>query len=129
MAAKFFEIKETAIVTLSAQVLALPLIIYQFKRLSIISPFANILILPLIPYAMLLGFIANLVAILWEGLGRVLGVGVFLVLHYITSVIHFLAKFDFASIEVGKFSIFWVGGYYFILIVIYWLVTRRKEVE
>lgn len=123
----FFEIRETAIVTLSAQVLALPLILFHFKRLSIISPFANILILPLIPYAMLLGFIADLVAVLWESLGRILGVGVFLVLHYIVSIIHFLAKFQFASIEIGKFSVFWMIGYYLCLGLIYRFLTKRER--
>ncbi|MFC1686455.1 ComEC/Rec2 family competence protein [Patescibacteria group bacterium] len=123
----FFEIRETAIVTLSAQVFALPLIIFTFKRLSIISPFANILILPLIPYAMLLGFIANLVAVLWGGLGRFLGVGVFLILHYITSMVHFLAKFQFASIEIGKFSIFWVIGYYLCLGWLLWFLNKREK--
>src|SRR3989344_5346295 len=50
---------ETAIMTISAQMLVLPLLVYYFHSVSIVSLPVNIIILPLIPALMFLGFIAG----------------------------------------------------------------------
>ena len=47
-----------ALTTLAAQMLALPLIRYQFGNLSLAAPLANVVLLPMIPYAMLFGAVA-----------------------------------------------------------------------
>lgn len=48
-----------AIESISAQIMALPLIMYIFGEISLISIVANILIVPLVPLAMLLSFVAG----------------------------------------------------------------------
>lgn len=50
--------------SLTAQLLTIPLILYQFDQLSIISPISNLVILPMVPLAMLFGFIAGLAGML-----------------------------------------------------------------
>jgi len=49
--------REALTATLAAQILALPLILYQFGNLSIIAPLANVVLLPMVPYAIVLGFL------------------------------------------------------------------------
>src|SRR5690349_9892026 len=44
--------REALTATLAAQILALPLILYQFGNLSLIAPLANVVLLPVVPYAM-----------------------------------------------------------------------------
>ena len=124
----FFSLRETLGVTLSAQVLVIPLIIYRFGRLSIISPLANILILPLIPYVMLLGFLADLIAVFSHILGKVFGIGAFLILDYVIKVIHVLAQWKFASLNLAKIPWFLIIGYYLSLLVIYGIIKLRRYV-
>ena len=70
-----FGVRESLLMTLSAQVLALPVILLNFERLSLISPIANVFILPFIPLAMLLGFFSVF-------FGRIVGFFGYLVLFY-----------------------------------------------
>lgn len=50
-----FLIRENFIMTMSAQVFTLPVILYNFGRFSIVSFLANLAILPMIPYVMIFG--------------------------------------------------------------------------
>src|SRR5262245_63728932 len=47
--------REALTATLAAQILALPLILYQFGNLSIVAPLADVVLLPMVRYAMLFG--------------------------------------------------------------------------
>ncbi len=123
----FFSLRETLGVTLSAQVLVIPLIIYHFGRFSLISPVANVLILPLIPYAMLFGFLTNLLAILSDMLGKITGIVTFLILDYVIKIIHFLAQFRFASLNLEKISGLMLLGYYLLILIIYVIIKSRKK--
>jgi competence protein ComEC len=53
-----FGIKTILIATLCANLITMPLLLYEFQSISIISPLINVLILPLVPVIMLLGFIS-----------------------------------------------------------------------
>lgn len=70
---KFSGLKEVALMTISAQVAVLPLIIYYFGGFSFISLPANILILPFIPYAMLFGFLTGLTGMFYLPAGQIFG--------------------------------------------------------
>jgi len=50
----FFAIREAFVLTLSALVFALPIMIFQFGQVSLFAPFANIAVTWTIPIAMLL---------------------------------------------------------------------------
>ncbi len=56
----YFGLKNNLLVTMSAIVSTLPLIVYNFNTLSLISPVVNLLILPLVPLVMLFGFLSIL---------------------------------------------------------------------
>ena len=47
-----FALRENFVTTMSAIILTLPLILYQFKRLSTVAPIVNLLILSVIPPSM-----------------------------------------------------------------------------
>jgi competence protein ComEC len=76
--------REALTATLAAQILALPLILYQFGNLSIIAPLANVVMLPVVPSAMLFGAIALLGGMLWLPLGQWLAVIAYLFLAWLT---------------------------------------------
>ena len=68
-----FAIRESLLMTLSAQVTAVPLIVFYFDRFSLISPLANVLVAPAIPLAMLVGFIAVVAGTIFLPAGLLVG--------------------------------------------------------
>lgn len=102
--------------TLSAQALTIPLILYNFGQLSLVSFLTNVLCGWLIGYILSLGFLVILFSFLSESLGMLLTIlvlpflNIFLMLVKITSAIPF-ASLNFSS----KFSQLLVIIYYFLL--------------
>jgi competence protein ComEC len=66
-------LSELVVVTLAAQIITGPLILYHFGRFSLISLLTNLLILPVQPPIMVLGGLATLAGMLWLPLGQALG--------------------------------------------------------
>lgn len=95
---------DTVIVTLAAQVLALPFIVYYFGRLSPVSLLTNLLILPVQPLIMSGGMATVIFGIIWEPVGRVLAAIPWLFLTYTTAVVRLAAAVPLASVETGSFG-------------------------
>lgn len=66
-------LKETLVMTLSAQIFVLPLLIFYFGNFSVISLPANLVILPTIPVTMILGFAAGVAGLILPVAGQVVG--------------------------------------------------------
>ena len=99
-------IKEGILMTLSAQVTSLPIILLNFGRLSLVSPIANAVVVGLIPLAMLFGFAAGLLGVLgtvfpwiWP-LALLVGYGAWFWLELIIQLVGFFAKIPYASVDV-----------------------------
>lgn len=65
--------KENFIATASAQIMVLPVILYNFGRFSLLSLPANVLILPAVPLTMFFGFVAGILGLIWSRLGEITG--------------------------------------------------------
>ena len=92
--------------TLSAQLMALPIIVIAFGMFSNVALIANLLILPLVPLAMLMTFLTGLLAgipILGAALGTVTG----WILHYMIEIAKWLASQSWAQTEI---HIGWLAG-------------------
>ena len=89
---------EGLIVTLPAQVLTVPLLLYHFGQLSLASLPANLLVLPAQPAVMLSGGVALLGGLVWPALGRVVAWPAWLFLTYTLAVIEWLATAPWASL-------------------------------
>lgn len=107
-----FAIRESLLMTMSAQVTAVPLIVFYFDRLSLISPIANVLVAPAIPLAMLLGAIAVIAGWIFLPAGILIGFAAYGLLSYILWIAKTFAALPLASMEVGFFGIAFVGIYY-----------------
>lgn len=105
-------LREAFAMTFSAQIFALPVILYNFKRFSLISPVANVLVVPFIPFAMFFGFIAVICGYFSLGLGFILIFPAWLSLKYIVFVTDVLANLPLASFEVPWFSVLHLFGYF-----------------
>jgi competence protein ComEC len=123
---KVFGWLEILLLTLSAQIFVLPIILFNFQKLSLVSPLANLLILPIIPLAMILGFTAVLAGFIFMPLAIVLAWLAYLPLKYETLVINYLASLQYASV---KFNLSWpeVVIWYVILLVFLFYVRMKKN--
>lgn len=86
------------LVTLAAQVLTLPLILYHFGRLSLASLPANLLVLPAQAGVMAGGGVTLLAGLVSPGLGQLVGLIAWAFLHYTITIIRLLAEMQYASV-------------------------------
>lgn len=84
-------LKDLALMTLSAQIVVAPLLIYYFGNFSLISLPVNILILSFLPYAMLAGFLSGLAGMFFIPLGQLFGYIAWAITTYQVWVVNFFA--------------------------------------
>lgn len=106
---------DSFIVTIAAQITTTPLVVFVFHRLSVIGLLANFLILPAQPAVMILGGLATLTAMLVQPVGQIIAWVAWAFPQFTIVVVQSLARFPFASIEVGRFDILILFAYYALL--------------
>jgi competence protein ComEC len=108
--------REALTATLAAQILALPLILYQFGNLSIVAPLANVALLPMVPSAMLFGAIALVGGMIWLTLGQWLALPAYLFLAWLTEGARLFASMPYAAVQLPPFPLWVLLGYYVIVV-------------
>lgn len=109
------------IATIATQIAVTPLLLYHVGEFSTVSPLVNLLILPFVAGAMLLTFLAGMIALFFEPLAQVLGFIAYLALSYILLMSQWFAQVPLAAFWVPAFSFVWVPvGYIFLA----WLYKR-----
>lgn len=121
---EIFGIRESMTMTISAQVLALPIILFNFGRLSLISPLANILVLPFIPIAMLFGFFAVLLGYFFNFGSLILGFLAYLIMNLMILLVKFFAEVPLASLSLDWFN-WWMAVIYYFM-VCSWILKNIK---
>ncbi len=120
---------DTMAVTLAAQILALPIILYHFGNLSIIAPLANIVLVPVVPYAMMLGAIALIVGLICLPLGQLIAPLIaWLPLAWMTEGTRLLAEIPWAAVQLPQFPLWLLISYYGI-VTGWWLWKQRTSAE
>lgn len=85
-------------ITLAAQLLTIPLIVFHFHRLSLVAPVANVAIGWTMPYLMGFGWAAAVAGYLWLPLGFLPAWVCWVMLTYILRIVESAASFPFAGI-------------------------------
>lgn len=88
--------------TASAQLLVLPLIVFQFRAFSPFMLLANALILPLVPYAMAFSFGSAALALIVPLLGTLFSWPAYAFLYAITASTEGLSRLPFARLPVSE---------------------------
>ncbi len=117
-----FAVRESVVMTFSAQVLVLPIILANFGTLSLISPVANLLVLPLIPLVMLTGFFAVVGSFIFGFLGMIFAFLTHLVLGLLLFFVDVLSRVSYAQVELDWFGFEFGFIYYFL---IFWFMGSR----
>jgi competence protein ComEC len=119
-----FGLRNTIASTLSAQLLVLPLILYQMGTLSFVALPTNILILFIIPATMFFGFFTGVVGFASTILSLPLAWITWFLLTYIIKVAELFANLPFSSIVVPSFS---VSLLFFLYLLVFAFVWCLKE--
>jgi len=112
----FLSIKESFFTTLSATVITLPLILFQFERLSIVAILVNVLILWIIPFIMMIGFAAVMLSFISNLLGSAFASLAFFGMKYIVVIVEYFARKNYAVTDVSFSFVSLVLSYVFLYI-------------
>lgn len=124
----FAHVRDFFSATLSAQLAVLPVLLYQIGQFSTVAVVVNVLVLPVVPLAMLLTFITGAVGLFSIELALPLAFLAHLSLSYIINLSSWFGSLDVAAFVVPKFSLWWVGiGY--ALLVYFWYRLNRHELN
>lgn len=108
--------------TLGAELMVLPLIMYQFGVISIISPLVNVVVLSVTPLAMAVSAIQAFASLLYLPLGRVVAWVSYPILWSIVKPIEWGSKIPFADFEISRIPLpYFVGSYVVVLGILYGL--------
>jgi competence protein ComEC len=121
-------LNEVLIVTLAAQILTLPLVVYHFGRLSLVAPLTNLLILPVQPPIMTWGGAAVMVGLapFLEPIARILAWVPWLCLAYTNTIVRWMADWPFASLQINPASAGRLMFYYVVLLGGVWFLRQRR---
>jgi len=112
----FLNIKTILLITISAQVAVLPIIINNFGSFSFLSVLTNVLILPFVPIVMLGGFLLTIIGSVNLLAAQILSWPIWLILSYQIEIIKFFAGLSLGFVEFNKFSFLFIVVYYLVLI-------------
>jgi len=117
------------ILTLAAQLLTIPLVMYHFGRLSLVAPLANLLIQPAQMPIMAGGAIATVVGLvpILAPMAQALFWVPWLFLAYTNAVVQWLAAWSLAAVDTGPFSAAWLVAYYGLALGAVWLLGRKTS--
>jgi competence protein ComEC len=118
-------LNDALVITLAAQIMTAPIILYTFGRLSLVSPLTNFLVLPAQPMVMICGGIATLLGFVWLRIGQIVGWIAWLFLTYTIQMVEITARFPYASLNLGHVSPGLVWLYYGLLAGVM-LVSRQE---
>ncbi|HMQ35542.1 MAG TPA: ComEC/Rec2 family competence protein, partial [Chloroflexaceae bacterium] len=120
-------VSEALTATMAAQVLTLPLILYQFGNLSLVAPLANVLLVPVVPYAMLLCTVALVAGLVWLPLGQWVAPLAWLPLAWMSEGVRLLAAPRWAAVQIPPFPLWALLAFYAAVALLWW--RRRPGAE
>jgi competence protein ComEC len=115
------------ILTISAQILTLPIVAYNFSGASLISPVSNLLIIWILPFLLVGIMIALVLSLIIPSLSILFFIPVAVMLKYIIFVSNFLVNIPYAYIEVNYFAWWWMALYYLIIMLIFYKINIQKK--
>ena len=116
------KIAEIFALTISAQVLILPIILIHFNNFSTIFLISNLLATPLSGTIILLGYANVIIGILFDKLGKFIGIFTNGVAQILIWIAEYTSKIPFANIIVKTPSILIVIGYYILI----YCITKKQ---
>lgn len=116
-------------VTLSAQILILPIIAYNFSQISLISPISNLLILWILPFLMIAILIALILGLILPSFAFLFFFPAGILLKYVIIIVNYLAQIPYSYIEVNYLWHGWLMLYCFFVFLLLWKLNSKVVQE
>lgn len=120
-------LRETFAATTTAQISVIPLLLYVNGLFSLVALPANLLVLPFVPIAMAASALAGFAGLVMPTLAPIVGLPAYVLLSYITRVVHTASTLPLAAFAVPSFSFVWVMGAYSLLALFVYILVRNKK--
>lgn len=91
-------IEDDLSITLAAQSLTIPLLLFHFHRISLLSPISNLLIGWTLPILTALGLAIAFIGYYVSWVGQMLAFAVWPILQFVISVVNYMSRIPFASV-------------------------------
>jgi competence protein ComEC len=120
-------LNDALLVTLAAQVITLPLLMYYFRQISTVALIVNPLVLPAQTGVMTFGLFALTVGLVSIPLGQIAAWTVWPFLTWTLGIIELFAQVPFAAIPLDYVPLIFIAAYYAGLIGLTWYFKQPKE--
>ncbi len=117
--------RSTAATTIAVQIFVLPALLYYTGVLSFVSVPANVIFLPFVPLAMLLGFVAGMLALVHPFLALVPALAGGALLHAMIAVTQLAASLPLAAAIVPAFPA-WVAALFYLPLTV-WAISAYSR--
>lgn len=98
------QLRGTAVQTISAILMTLPILLAAFGRVSLIAPIANLFVIFAVPWAMLFSFFAGTFGAIVGPLSFIISAPADLLLRYILEIAHVFSSIPWSGITVERIS-------------------------
>jgi competence protein ComEC len=115
--------------TFATLIFVSPYILYTMGQISIVGVVVNILVLPFVPVTMLFVFLAGVIGMFSTFVATPFAWVSYFLLSYELLMVNNFAKLPFASLNVGKFSPWWVVGFYVIILIIIYMHSKNASIK
>lgn len=115
------------LVSLSAQITTLPLLVYYFGTFSLVSLPANILVSPVVGIILILGIPLIVLNLISTSLAQLLAWLLYPLLKWFVLIVHFFASLDWAVVDIGSLSVLWIALWYAVVILIIRIYKRKSQ--
>ena len=113
-------------VTFAAQIITLPIIVYNFGTLSLISPVTNVLVLPIIPLLTILGFLVSIAGVFSNVLGFTFSLPCMFLLAYMIKILDIFSQ-PWAVKTITNVHWLWLVFYYVLLSISIWYLNKKQK--
>ncbi len=117
---------DIAIISISAQILTLPILVYYFKKFSLYFIIANCIMIPSVFWVILLSLILICISS-FPSIASVVGYMISKIISVSTFILKYISKWPYSEIHIS-FDIIDVFGYYSILFMLILLLKFKKFV-
>lgn len=120
-------IKQMLIVSVSANIIILPIMAYNFNTISLTFFISNILAGPILGIVVILGFSYIIISLIFTPLAQLLSIILNIFLKILILIANISAKIPFSKIYVKTPRIVFIIFYYLCVCVFLWIISKNKK--
>ncbi len=117
-------IRSVLAITVCAQLMTWPVVVYNFKIFPAVSILANLAVVWLLPLLLLSLLLASLLAFLLPAAGWLAFLPADVILRFIKNAAQFLAGLKFSFWPLKSFALFWLFAWYGLVIAVYVIIKK-----